>query len=113
MDFLTNEMQRVSVDFKNTGSVPLTNIMIATSTPNLLSSCEFKDPEYYPGSDVMSREKWARKNHITSVPLPGDRLEPGNFVTVYMWVKAPDTKGPKSVDILIYYENIEAKAVPK
>ncbi|CAH0562044.1 unnamed protein product [Brassicogethes aeneus] len=113
LDLLTNEMQRVSVELKNSGSVGLKNILMATSSPNLLSSCEFKSAQYYPGERVMSKEKWARKNHITSVPLAEGKLEPDQNVSIHLWVKAPNVKGPAPIDLLLYYENMHPNAIPK
>ncbi|KAJ8926890.1 hypothetical protein NQ314_020741 [Rhamnusium bicolor] len=53
------------------------------------------------------------KNHITSVPLTGNVLEPGQTTTFNIWVKAPNSKGPNAIDLLIYYENIDKISIPR
>ncbi|XP_019764985.1 trafficking protein particle complex subunit 8 [Dendroctonus ponderosae] len=117
LDFLAGQMQRVSVDFQNTGSVSLKNIMIATSVPHLLSNCELKTNqlEYAIGSDDTphNKGKKARKNHITTIPLPSGQLESGQSISFYIWVKAPPVKGPSSIDLLAYYENVDSQRIPK
>lgn len=117
LDFLAGELQRFSVDLQNTGSVPLKNILISTSVPHLLSNCELKgnSPEYTidDGDNPQIKEKLARKNHITSIPLQGDRLESGQTISFNIWVKAPPHKGPACIDLLTYYENIDSKSIPR
>ncbi|KAJ8923650.1 hypothetical protein NQ315_010230 [Exocentrus adspersus] len=118
LDFLVDEMQRISVDFQNTSSVPLQNIYLATSVPHLVSFVEFRQKVKTPLdlSDITTpatREKLARKNHITSVPLSGNVLEPGQTTTVYIWIKAPKYKGATPIDLLVYYENVDKKSIPK
>lgn len=120
MEFLTNQVQRVSIDFRNTGTVPLKNVYMATSVPHLISFSEFhknSDLQQYEAvyeADIPAvRDKLARKNHITSVPLPNGVLESEHSTTIYLWLKAPDAKGPAVIDLLIYYENIDSKSIPK
>ncbi|CAH1153382.1 unnamed protein product [Phaedon cochleariae] len=116
-DFLANELQKVSVDFCNTSSVPLRNILMATSVPHLLSNCEFKCDTDHSGTHDLStpaaREKYVRKNHLTSVPLPGNVLEPGQTIPIHIWIRAPNVKGPTSIDLLIYYENVVKTSIPR
>ncbi|CAG9759362.1 unnamed protein product [Ceutorhynchus assimilis] len=117
LEFLSGELQRVSVDLQNTGSVPLKNIMIATSVPHLLSNCELKPnvKEYTvsDGDSIQIKDKLARKNHITTIPLPDNILESGQTISFHIWIKAPSDKGPSIVDLLTYYENIDSKSVPR
>ncbi|KAG5890112.1 hypothetical protein JTB14_005243 [Gonioctena quinquepunctata] len=117
-DFLADELQRVSVTFQNTSTVPLRNILMATSVPHLLCDCEFKqetDDGFDPSnlSTPTSKEKFVRKNHLTSVPLPRDVLEPGQTLPIYIWVKAPNIRGPTTIDLLIYYENALKNSIPR
>lgn len=117
-DFLSDELQKVLVTFQNTSSVPLQNVYMATSVPYLLCNCEFKQEknEQFAISDLSTpalREKLIRKNHLTSVPLNGKTLEPGQTVPIYIWVKAPSSKGPASIDLLVYYENIVRTTIPR
>ncbi|CAG9855344.1 unnamed protein product [Phyllotreta striolata] len=117
-DFLVNELQKVLVTFQNTGSVPLQNVYMATSVPHLFCNCEFKQEtnETVNMNDLSMpnvRDKVLRKNHLTSVPLNGKVLEPGQTVPIHIWVKAPNSKGPASIDLLIYYENVVKTAIPR
>lgn len=117
LDFLAGQMQRVSIDLQNTGSVSLKNIMIATSVPHLLSNCELKasELEYAVASEdtPQNKEKRTRKNHITTIPLPSGQLESGESISFHIWIKAPPVKGPSSLDLLAYYENVDTQKIPK
>nr|XP_023020027.1 trafficking protein particle complex subunit 8 [Leptinotarsa decemlineata] len=117
-DFLADELQRVSVNFQNTSSVPLQNIYMATSVPHLLCNCEFKQERRDNENTIdlstpAAREKFVRKNHLTSVPLPKDVLEPGQTLPISIWIKAPNTKGSCAIDLLIYYENSNRNSIPR
>lgn len=66
LDFLSNELQRVSIDFQNTSTVPLKNIYLATSVPHAVCNCEFNksDNYFYDIDDIENpsiRERYARK----------------------------------------------------
>lgn len=91
---------------------------MATSVPRLLSSCEFKKSEeeilnWGELNTPIMKEKFVRKTHTTPVPLLGRVLEPGQVRTVDLWMKAPSQKGPVTIDLLIYYENILKTNIPK
>lgn len=118
LDFLADEVQRISVNFQNISSVPLQNIYLATSVPHLVSYVEFRQPAKTAVdlSDITTpatREKMARKNHVTSVPLAENVLQPGQTATVNVWVKAPNCKGPAAIDLLFYYENVDKQSIPR
>lgn len=117
LEFLAGELQRISVDLQNTGSVPLKNIMIATSVPHLVTNCEMKPNQMVytvnEGDSPQVKEKLARKNHISTIPLAGGQLESSQTISFHIWIKAPQVKGPASIDLLTYYENIDSKSVPR
>ncbi|CAH1982606.1 unnamed protein product [Acanthoscelides obtectus] len=115
LDFLSDEVQKVTIDFQNTSSVPLNNIYMATSVPRLLCNCEIKEtPVNYESINTPAlKEKIMRKNHLMRVPLPDGVLEPGQLCTFNVWIKAPNTKGTTDIDLLIYYENCNKKGNPK
>ncbi|EFA11313.1 trafficking protein particle complex subunit 8 [Tribolium castaneum] len=116
LEFLCDEVQKVTIDFQNTGTLPLHKVYMATSAPEYLCNCETKTkelPEFSANCTPAMREKFIRDNHITSVPLPNDRLEPGQSTTVAIFIKAPNVPGPCLVDLLIYYENANAGVVPR
>ncbi|KAL3290126.1 hypothetical protein HHI36_023491 [Cryptolaemus montrouzieri] len=117
-DFLCDEMQKVTVNFQNTGSVPLHKLYLASTMPRMVSSCEFNKIEeiVMDFSDIETlqvREKIARKNHITFIPLPNGILNSGQTTSIAIWLKAPSLKGPYSIDLLIYYENVNSKSIPR
>lgn len=117
-DFLCDEMQKVTVNFQNTGSVPLHKVYLASTMPRMVSNCEFNKADDFvmDFSDIEAiqvREKLARKNHITFVPLPDGVLKSGETTSIAIWLKAPSLKGPYSVHLLIYYENIDSKSIPR
>ncbi|KAK9889952.1 hypothetical protein WA026_008761 [Henosepilachna vigintioctopunctata] len=117
-DVLCDEMQKVTVNFQNMGSVPLHKIYLASTMPQMVSNCEFynnEDPAH-DFSDIdttQMREKLARKNHITYVPLPDGVLNSGQATSIAIWLKAPSLKGPYSIHLLIYYENVNSKSIPR
>ncbi|KAH1023667.1 hypothetical protein HUJ04_012829 [Dendroctonus ponderosae] len=41
------------------------------------------------------------------------QLESGQSISFYIWVKAPPVKGPSSIDLLAYYENVDSQRIPK
>ncbi|XP_044765765.1 trafficking protein particle complex subunit 8 [Coccinella septempunctata] len=117
-DFLCDEMQKVTVNFQNTGSVPLHKVYLASTMPRMVSNCEFHKADDFVTdfSDIETiqvREKLARKNHITFVPLPDGVLKSGETTSIAIWLKAPSLKGPYSIHLLIYYENIDSKSIPR
>ncbi|KRT81734.1 hypothetical protein AMK59_5774 [Oryctes borbonicus] len=117
-ELLRNELQQISVELRNVGSVPLHKVYMATSTPHLLSSCDFSTNSRTFDDDVdleshVAKESEARRNHITSVPLVNNQLDPGQCKNINIWIKAPDIIGPAYIDLLIYYENVDAVNSPK
>ncbi|GJQ66108.1 hypothetical protein Trydic_g5778 [Trypoxylus dichotomus] len=103
-ELLRNELQQISVELRNVGNVALHKVYMATSTPHLLSSCDFSKDSHVLDEDVdleshVAKEKESRRNHITSVPLPNNQLDPGQW--------------PAYIDLLIYYENIGAVSTPR
>lgn len=91
---------------------------MATSVPHLLSTCEFNTVEddtlnWSELNTPAMKEKFVRKTHTTPVPLLGNILEPGKTTTVDIWLKAPNRKGPTTIDLLVYYENILKTNIPK
>lgn len=116
LEFLCDEVQKVTIDFQNTGTLPLHKVYIATSAPEYLCNCEPKTkdlPEFSNNCTPAMKEKFIRDNHITSVPLPNDKLEPGQSTTITIFIKAPNVPGPCLVDLLIYYENVNTGTAPR
>lgn len=117
-ELLRNEVQQISMELRNVGSVPLHKVYMATSTPHLLSTCDFSKDCYTSDENVevetqASREKEARRYHITSLPLANNQLDPGQSKNISIWIKAPDLIGPAYIDLLIYYENVDSVSIPK
>lgn len=115
---LCNEIQKVTVELHNTGTIPVHNIHLATSVPELLSTCEFvSDTSSHDKTDVdeltIVKEKHRRRNHVIPLLQPNDRFDPGRSCAFNLWLKAPDHKCPAVIDLLIYYENIDSKCIPR
>lgn len=101
---------------QNTGSVPLRNVLFATSVPLLLESelkVNHKEHTFADGENPQVREKLARKNHIITLPLPNNKLDNGQTILFDIWLRAPHQRGSTSIDLLTYYENIDSKSTPK
>lgn len=115
-DVLCNEIQKLTMDLRNVSSIPLRNIFLATSVPHLVSACEFdtkKTLQYTSIESSAAKEKLARKNHVIPLILPDGQLDSNKCTSVNLWLKAPADKGPAVIDLLIYYENVNATSVPK
>lgn len=115
-DVLCNEVQKVAVDLRNVSSIPLSNVLLASSVPHLISACEFetkKEFEYTQIESAAVKEKLARKNHVIPVMLPENQLESQKSTCFNLWLKAPNEKGPAVIDLLIYYESVDDSSVPK
>lgn len=116
-DVLCNELQKVTVDLRNASTIALHKIHIATSVPDLLSTCEFDGsakpsmPNNFENAAV--KERWTRRQHVTEIPLPHGQLEPGKCHSVNLWLRAPDQKGAATIDLLLYYENVDSKSIPR
>lgn len=115
---LRNELQQIIVELRNVGSVPLHRVYLATSTPHLLSSCDFSEDchtvdETVDSESPVAKERESRKYHITHLPLSNQQLDPGQCKNINIWIKAPDIMGPAYIDLLIYYENVDTVNIPK
>lgn len=136
-DLLRNETQRIPVEMRNIGSIPIQRVFLATSVPQLLSSCDMPlgrhDKRRYQSVDLSTvmdapalREREARTNHVIG-PLPLDDsgvdqtdagstagvLLPGHSRNITLWLRAPDIIGPTVVDLFVYYESVDAQVVPR
>ncbi|KAB0801109.1 hypothetical protein PPYR_05463 [Photinus pyralis] len=116
---LCDQIHRVSIEIRNIGSEPIHKLLMGTSTPTLLSMCEFeniKTNDYRELEDSETpavREREARKNHVTQISLPNGQLEAGRSLSINIWLKAPSAKGSVPVDLLLYYENCDRMCNPK
>ncbi|KAF5273376.1 hypothetical protein FQR65_LT04668 [Abscondita terminalis] len=120
INMLCDQIHRISVEMRNVGSEPVHKLYMCTSTPNLISVCEFQDKhksfiikDFDELDTPAIRDREARKNHVTQVPLTYGQLDPGRSTTVNVWVKAPSVKGSILVDLLIYYENCDRTSIPR
>lgn len=106
------------MELRNVGSLSLHKVYMATSTPHLLSSCDFsKDCHTFDDNtdseSHSAKDKETRRYHITSLPLSNNQLDPGQSKNINLWIKAPDIIGPAYIDLLIYYENVDSVHIPK
>lgn len=117
-EVIADELQKVTMELRNVGRMPLHNIHLASSSPHLLSFCEFTNNKgefvEVDGLETPAvRDRDARRNHVTKVPLPNHHLDAGQCHTVTMWLKAPESKGPALVDLIVYYENTNPSSIPR
>lgn len=116
-DVIRNEIQQVNVELRNISNITLWKIYMATSAPELITSNEFQKNKFVNDKSVdltslATREKEARKNHVTFISLPNGKLEPGQVHNVSLWLKAPDSVDHVEADVLIYYESIQSNSIP-
>lgn len=113
-ELLCNELQNISIEVRNCGSVPLHKIMMASSSPHLFSTT-FPETETDDANFENSKTKENRK-HLIPFALPSQfngKLEPGQSYTMNLWFRAPSTQGSSVVDLLFYYENFNSELIPK
>jgi hypothetical protein len=100
---LCGELQRVTLEFQNTGRTALTALYVASPTPELFSFGE-----------ASLQQQGAHQ--VTHISLPNDMaacLCLGQTHTVPMWLRAPDTKGITNLEMLFYYENVNSNSNPR
>lgn len=117
-DVLCNEIQKVIVNVHNIGTIPLHNIYMASSVPELLSTCEVTSNTHLSNEAetydlAAAKERYRTRNYVTPLLKPNERLEPGRLRAFNLWLRAPDYKGPAVIDLLIYYENVVSNCVPR
>ncbi|XP_067001319.1 trafficking protein particle complex subunit 8 isoform X2 [Anabrus simplex] len=97
-EMLCGELQQVTVEFCNVGNAALTGLRVATSTPALFVL-------HGPTSNYGGCR-------VSTIPLKKP-LEPGHMHSVPLWLRAPDTPGSATLDMLVYYENVSTSSVPR
>ncbi|XP_063239297.1 trafficking protein particle complex subunit 8 [Bacillus rossius redtenbacheri] len=97
-EMLCGELRPVTVELTNTGSAPLSRLLVAWSLPESFSLEERPRPALGP-------------QPVARVPLPGG-LAPGATRAARLWLRAPDTRATALVHVMFYYEN-NTHAVPR
>nr|CAD7454701.1 unnamed protein product [Timema tahoe] len=82
-EMLCGELQRVTLEFTNIGSAPLTRLYIGCTSPELF---------FIEGMGSGAQQ-------ITGIPLPSDQFAPGRRHSVAMWLRAPDNKGSANLEM--------------
>lgn len=124
---LCGEVHCVEVQFFNVGTVPLRNLRVAASNPDFFTfGCgpSMELPKYpytyqmHSGDDVQhsrilsidSRQSFLSLPQVTRIPFPGDgTLQPGQTLSVPVWLRGNDIGGVHEVDFLFYYEPVTAR----
>ncbi|XP_021914689.1 trafficking protein particle complex subunit 8 isoform X2 [Zootermopsis nevadensis] len=96
-EMLCGELQRVTLEFQNTGNAALTALYVASTTPELFSL----------GQPLPQQPGVHQVTHVVA------HLFPGQTHAVPMWLRAPDTKGITSIEMLFYYENANSNSNPR
>jgi hypothetical protein len=102
-EMLCGEVQRVTLEFKNTGNAALTALYVASTPPELFSLGE-------------TSPQRSGAPQVTQISFPNNmagQLSPGQTHTVPMWLRAPDTKGTTNLEMLFYYENANGSSNPR
>ncbi|XP_077272464.1 trafficking protein particle complex subunit 8 homolog l(3)76BDm [Temnothorax americanus] len=111
-EMLCGEVQRVEVTLKNIGNAPLTNIYIASTDAKLFTLGNTEIDTF--GTEALRARKSSRS--VTKVILPVSKngvLNVGETHKMPLWVQAPHVKGTHRLDLLFYYESIDAKTASK
>ena len=120
---LCGEVRQVSIEFKNTGTLPLHKLYVSTTNPEFftLGSCDYqldKSSVYQTIPDKSGCESGefvtmdTSKGHVQAIPIPGV-LGAHRSVTLPMWVRGPTTPGVHDIDLLFYYVGVEPNPVIK
>lgn len=105
-EMLCGEMQRVEVTLKNIGNAPLKNIHVGSTNPKLFSL------ENQPAAtNNVKASGLVTKIHLP--PSTNGILNVGETYKMPLWVRAPHRKGNHRLDLLFYYENSNAKSIPR
>ncbi|KAG7202767.1 hypothetical protein KM043_009936 [Ampulex compressa] len=109
-EMLCGEIQRVEVTLKNTGNAPLKNIHLASTDAKLIS--------LENDSKFLSEGNTSKKSNrsISKILMPSSNdatLDVGETHKMSLWVRAPHEKGTHRLDLLFYYENVDAGCVLK
>lgn len=113
-ELYANEIIHVNVELRNSGSMPLHNIIMASTMPHLFSQIT-----NHGNNNSEANFNWALSPgniYCNRIVLPenlNSRLEPGQSHMINLWIKAPSTPGKTSLDLLFYYENVNANSVPR
>lgn len=101
-NMLSGQVCAVDLRLTNAGHLPLCNVRVACTHPKLFSlgsSCDSSD------GSAPAAARSSSVDFVSSVPLEGDMLAPGQSCSVPMWLQAPNDPTKHSIDFLFYYES--------
>ncbi|TSK58116.1 Trafficking protein particle complex subunit 8 [Bagarius yarrelli] len=132
---LCGEIRKAWVEFVNVSAVPLTGLRVvsthpefftfgsATSdltpvTPTAAEHCSAYKTMVTPPSvaavTLVSPASFGvtgdNRPTITTIPLTGDVLGPGEALQIPLWLRGPDREGVHEIHFLFYYESVEKNA---
>ena len=121
---LCGEVHPVSLNFTNTGSVPLHNLKVALNNPKFftLGGVNTDIPKFSGVYHIESQSSncrtcasadkdFSQLSRVMDINIPSGTLHPKSTVTVPAWVRGNDIGGIHEVNFLFYYE--PAQQMPK
>lgn len=114
-ELLANEIVHLNVELRNSGSMPLHNILMASTVPHLFSQVTSTGEGCSEAAFdwTVPSESNTYCNQITLPENLNGRLEPGQSHNMNLWIKAPSVPGRTALDLLFYYENVNTPSVPR
>lgn len=108
-ELLCGELRHVSVLMKNTGNLPVSRILFSSPTPQFISLHSI-----LPNSHSNPPPVKQKFEPCFSIPMERP-LEPNGELSFDMWIRAPETKGAFSLDVLFYceYYPLESNQKPR
>ncbi|CAL1544174.1 unnamed protein product [Lymnaea stagnalis] len=123
-NLLCGEVQCLEIEFTNSGRSPLTALRVTSTHPRFLTFGRNSDLPKYPyiyqmrasqcsslsstlTSTVPGKDEFLNLPDVLDIPLPNGALQPGETVSLPMWLRGDDIGGIHEVDLLFYYEPVK------
>lgn len=121
---LCGEVRCIEIEFTNAGKSPLQSLRITSTHPRFFTFGRNSELPKYPyvyqmwasqcsslsstlTSTVTGREEFLSLPDVLNVPLPKGELNPGETVSLPMWLRGDDIGGIHEVDLMFYYEPLK------
>ncbi|XP_005105619.1 trafficking protein particle complex subunit 8 [Aplysia californica] len=123
-NLLCGEVQCIEIEFTNSGKSPLQNLRVTSSHPRFFTFGRNSELPKYPyvyqmrapqcsslsstlTSTIPDRSSFLSLPDVLDIPLPKGALQPGDTLSLPLWLRGDDIGGVHEVDFLFYYEPVK------